>query len=144
MTIWVLAADSARARVFQSERKDNDFVEVISIVNPVARMKEGEIVSDKQGSQKDSFGSGHHSGSPKHSAKVVAENTFAKDIACSLDKALQRQDFQRLYIIAPPKFLGKLRPNLSEGIKNRVQGEYNHDVSALKPEKVRDLLTIYW
>jgi protein required for attachment to host cells len=140
MTVWVLAADGARARIFQNKASINQLDEVNSMVNPLARLKEGDLVTDSSTSQKDVFGLARHSGSPHKSVKQQAEESFAKYVAETLNEARQRNDFQKLYIIAAPRFLGELRTGLSKTTQKLVCGEFNHDVSKLKPEKIRQFL----
>ena len=46
-TIWVLVADSARARLLQADGPRGDLTEVQSLVHPESRMKDSQLESDR-------------------------------------------------------------------------------------------------
>ena len=140
MSIWVLAADSARARVLQTEKSNSHFIELTAMTNPQARLKESALVTDGPGSQGDGSGQGRHGVSNKNSAKKTATQRFAKEVAGTLESAYERHDYQKLYIVAAPGFLGELRSHLPEKVKHSIVGEFDRNVTTCSPEKIRHVL----
>lgn len=119
---WVLVADEFQARIFSRQKKFSDLVEEASFENPVARMKTGDVMSDRGGRSFDSGGQGRHSmDSDKANPKTESYPAFAKELAREISKAHQAKKFARLAVAAAPRFLGILRPALeSAGVKADV------------------------
>jgi len=46
---WVVVADKNRARIFQTEGRLDDLVEVEDLLNPQGRQEEAELSSDAKG-----------------------------------------------------------------------------------------------
>ena len=116
---WVLVADEFQARIFTREKKFSELVEASSFENPVARMKTGDVMSDRGGRSFDSGGQGRHSmDSDKANPKTESYPAFAKELAQAVSSGLQGKQFARLIVVAAPRFLGVLRPALeSAGIE---------------------------
>lgn len=130
MNIWLLVADSGHARVLKvSDDRHHTLEERSVLVNPSARLKEGDLVADGPGTHNDSTMGGQHRMAPKHTAKSSNREGFAREIVHSLDQALQHNEFDKLYIIAAPKFLGDLRAELSDQVRSRVAGELSRDIT---------------
>lgn len=54
---------------------------------------------------------------------------FAKKIGDYLDKARTAHRFDRLHLVAPPKFLGQLRKALGKEVQKRIEQELPKDLS---------------
>jgi len=143
MSIWVLAADSARARVLKTETNDSEFTELTAMYNPEGRLKENSLVSDSPGSQSDGGGMGRHAVPPRHSHKRTAAQRFAKEVAHTLETAYENHDYHKLYIVAAPQFLGELRSHLPNKIRQTVVGEYDRNVTTFSAEEIRHVLPRY-
>jgi protein required for attachment to host cells len=119
---WVLVADESQARIFSREKKFSDLVEVASFENPVARMKTGDVMSDRGGRSFDSGGQGRHSmDSDKANPKTESYPAFARELAREISKGRRAKKYARLAVAAAPRFLGILRPALeSAGVKADV------------------------
>lgn len=63
---------------------------------------------------------------------------FARIVARHLDKALDGKQFQKLYLVASPAFLGLIRPDLSQRVEAVLAGEVTKDLVHHTPEQVRD------
>lgn len=128
-TTWIIAADAGRARVLQVTDLDQRLTEIDDLLNPEGRLQDREMVSDALGrwsgpdrpggnSMEGDVGPGEH----------VAE-MFAKRIAEYLEKARNQHRYDRLHVVAPPKFLGALRKAFGKEVKKLVAEEIPKDLS---------------
>ncbi|HUG79449.1 MAG TPA: host attachment protein, partial [Burkholderiales bacterium] len=69
----------------------------------------------------------------------VAE-VFAKRIGDYLEKARTEHRYDRLYLVAPPKFLGVLRRKLDRDVEKLVMGELPKDLSGLRIQDLQEQL----
>jgi protein required for attachment to host cells len=87
--------------------------ELFSLENEAARVKTGELLSDRGGRSFDSAGKGRHTmAKEKSSPKRHLAETFAKQIAERIGKASHAGSCIAYSLIAPPRFLGLLRDAL--------------------------------
>jgi protein required for attachment to host cells len=57
-------------------------------------------------------------------------------LARCLDDSRKANRYDRLYLIAPPKFLGLIRASLDDEVKKMVHGELQKDISTLSAQEV--------
>ena len=62
--------------------------------------------------------------------RVVA--TFARELANRLQQGRVRNEYQRLVLVAPPRFLGLLRSSLDAPTAQLVVGSLHKDLAAKK------------
>jgi protein required for attachment to host cells len=111
---WVVVADEYKSIFYARDKKFSPLKELSSLQNETAREKTGDLISDRGGRAFDSFGQGRHTmasekGDPKAHSAVV----FAKEIADKASAAKKRGSFDKLIVVAAPRFLGLLRPALA-------------------------------
>ena len=135
--IWVLVADSGRARLFQAEGTIGALQERTDLVMPTSRLQEQELVSDRPGRAFDSVGEGRHAMEPPTPAKEVESGRFAAELATLLESERQRGAYKRLVLVAPPAFLGQLRGALSDSVKTLVSAELDKHLVQLDAEAIR-------
>ncbi|MBK1726570.1 host attachment protein [Halorhodospira neutriphila] len=140
--VWVVAADAARARVFESaNRTGHALREVETWVNPEVRQHAQALGADRPGRVNDSSGPGRHAMEPPTDLKEVEAERFARELAKWLDQARNEQRFEHLVIAAPPHFLGQIRHSLSAQLRAMVSSEVGKDLCHLeRPEQVREHL----
>ena len=116
---WVIVADEHRATIYAREKKYSPMQEIKALQNDAAREKDSELVSDRSGRSFDSRGKGRHTmGGDESGTKAQSYLLFAKEIAENVSRARQGGKFDRLVVVAAPRFLGVLRPALmSAGIE---------------------------
>ena len=122
MSVWVVAADAARARIFAAEGADGALAEIEDRVHPQSRQREGDRTSDAAGSGRSSGGGGHAYTDVRDGDALEAER-FAAELASVLDRAAREERFSRLYLLAGPSFMGHLRPHLDPHTAERIAGE---------------------
>lgn len=127
---WILAADSARARIFEAGAVDTQLHEVEDFLNPGARQADRDLRTGADGRYHGSVQqqSGNLATSPKDPVEHETE-WFAKRIADYLDKARNEHRYAGLCLIAAPKFLGLLRANLPHEVQKLVSAEIDKDLS---------------
>ncbi len=132
---WVVVADSSKARIFLAD--SSGLVEKDGLEHPEGRMHEQELTSDLPGKAFDSGGQGRHAmGSPVEPKKHEMIK-FVKSIVDHLELARSKANLAKLYLIAPPAFLGELREQLTPPLKKIVQGEIDKNLVALKADEIR-------
>lgn len=102
---WVVVADGTHARLFHNVGKDG-----------AVSLHQDENVTpdplDEQGP------SGHR---PTESTpEQTGEATFAKQLAHRLNAAALKQEYEHLVLIADPKTLGEIRPQLHVETSKRI------------------------
>lgn len=143
-TTWIVAADSSRARMLQVTGQRLDEIE--DLVNPEARLHEREMHSDADPRFNGHGGVGKAASAPtggpasdrqaQTSAIEHSVQVFAREIGRYLEKARTDHRYERLCLVAPPKFLGALRGELTKEVEKLVVRELPKDLSGLN---ARDL-----
>jgi protein required for attachment to host cells len=136
-TTWILAADSARARILEMGASGGDPREIDDLLNPDGRLQNRDINAEPDGrfygrGERDQ---GHSTG---HKITPVEHKTelFSKEVGRYLDNARTQHRYDRLYVIAPPEFLGLVRQNMTEETRRLVAEEINKDLSKSAPAEI--------
>ena len=133
-TTWIIAADSSRARILQVTDREQNLSEIDDLLNPEGRVDDRQLTTDAQprfhgssgtASDREEMGAGEH-----------ATELFAKRLGDYLDKARTAHRYDRLHLIAPPKFLGKLRKELGKEVEKLVAEELPKDLSWLNARDI--------
>ncbi|HYX65780.1 MAG TPA: host attachment protein [Burkholderiales bacterium] len=128
-TTWIVAADASRARILQVMDREQRLSEIEDLYNPAGRLNEREMTSDAEPRFHGSAGPGSDreaKGAVEHEVEM-----FAKRLGDYLDKARTSHRYDRLHLIAPPKFLGQLRKELDKEVGKLVAEELPKDLSWL-------------
>jgi protein required for attachment to host cells len=128
-TTWIITADASRARILQVADREHALTEVEDLVNPQGRMQNRDINSDAAGRFRGPDRPGGHASDDENHAVDHQAELFAKRVAEYLDAARNRQRFDRLYLVAAPKFLGQLRKQLGKETGKLVADELDKDLS---------------
>lgn len=154
MKTWVVVADSARARFFRVEETPGAhggsqfaptgealvgaLVEIKDLSHPESLRKEREMASDAPG-----MTSVQHMHSKFGMAEIVSPKEeeairFAKEVAETLHK--DAANFDRLYVVAPPHFLGLLRAATDKAVHAKLAGEFHKELTHFPAEQIREHL----
>lgn len=136
-TTWIVAADSSRARVFEIFDPGRRLREIEEFAHPGGRANNREINADAD----DRFfthagGPGTHSSGQKVTPVEHENELFSKMLSRYLDKARVQHRYHKLYLIAPPGFLGLMRENLSKEVRKLTAEEINKDLSWLEARDI--------
>ncbi|MFT5644092.1 MAG: protein required for attachment to host cells [Janthinobacterium sp.] len=134
-TTWIIVADSSRARVFEQQEHDKHLHEIEDMVNPGAR---------SAGLRKDDDGKLHDKSEPSRGHVVLPptslpsheNDVFARSIGQYLDQGRNAHRYDRLRLIAAPKFLGLIRGNLNKEVQKMVEQELPKDISMLSLHQI--------
>jgi protein required for attachment to host cells len=146
-TTWIVSADAGRARIFAESDPQQPLEEIEDMVSAAARLRVSDINTDRLGPT--SAGKSiHNTGGalpnkqyePAQTPEERDAEFFAKDISAFLLKALQGQRFQKLALVAEPKFLGVLRMQIDNQLKPLINFELNKDYSHLNAHQLREQL----
>lgn len=138
-TTWVLVADKSRARLFDWQSRDV-LNEIKTFVHPESRLHEQDLVTDRRGRAFDSAGEGRHAQQEPTSAKQHEAETFAKELVGMLDQRRNRQEFDRVVIMAAPQFLGQLREEMPPELQKIVLQEVNKSLAQGSADDIRKYL----
>jgi protein required for attachment to host cells len=136
-TIWVLVADSARARLFQTAGTSGQLEELTDLVMPSSRLQEQDLVSDRPGRVFDIAGEGRHAMEPRTPPKEIESDRFAARVAALLESERQQGSYARLVLVASPAFLGQLRSALSAQVRASVGMELDKHLVQLRADEIR-------
>ena len=138
-TTWIIAADSSRARILQVTDREKSLAEIDDLLNPEGRVHNRELIADAQPRFHGASGPG--SDREEMSATEHATELFAKRVGDYLDKARTAHKYDRLHLVAPPKFLGQLRKELGKEVQKLVTEELPKDLSWLKTRDLQERLS---
>lgn len=138
-TIWIVAADNSRARIFEMHGLKDHLREIEDFANPAARERDSELRPDSLGRF---YGKGErdqaHTAEPNVEPAQHETELFSKAVSEYLDKTRIEHRYDMLYLIAFPKFLGLMRKNLSKEALKLVKHEVSKDISKLDAREVED------
>lgn len=136
---WVVVADSSRARFFEAQGNLSLLVELEDLLSPAGRMSDTELRHDAKGRF---YGKGErdqaHTAEPPMSAKTKASEQFSNAVTQHLEEACETKRYDRLILVAPPKFLGQLHRQLSHRVIQRITQELPLDISSLSAAQISD------
>lgn len=141
MSICVVAANSSKAKLLLAENSTSPLVEQGKYGHPESRLREQDLVSDGTGTGGDSGGPGMHSMGHEQAARKREAEAFAREMAEEIEKLRRKTDLRKIYLVAPPKFLGLLRASISKQCQALVHGEINKDLVTHSSEEIRSNLS---
>lgn len=139
-TTWILTANRSNASLFESDWPGKSMRRLQDIPHHQGRMQNKDIDTDKPGRVFDSFGQGRHSTSPKQEPTEHIAQQFALDLAEMLNKGRLSNAYDKLVLIAEPKFLGLLRAALNKNTASLVVQSVNKELLDVKEEDLAEYL----
>jgi protein required for attachment to host cells len=131
--IWVLVGDDNRARMFLTDR-----------AAPLAEQEDYTAAGVPGEHEKKPFVSRDehtaHTMDGGRDPRAEGERRFARTLAERLREARLDGKYERLFLVAPPGFLGTLRQTLDTGTREAVVGELPKNLSRFKPDEIRSHL----
>lgn len=131
-TTWIMVAHEAGARVFESRGLGKGLELVETIEHPKGRERDRDVDSDRPGR---SFRK--NSGDPRRAAMSRSEDPhdrvvsdFARVLAAKLQHARAENQYERLVLVAPPRFLGLLRSSIDRPTAQLVVGSVDKNLAS--------------
>lgn len=145
-TTFIVAANASRARIFSQASLRDPLEEVADLVNPEARQREQDFMTDESTAQRSADKSRHSVGQPTTGSDYQPRTTphqaeaqkFAQEIATYLDEAHNAGRFDKLCVMASPEFLGVLRGKLSTRMGKVETAEINKDYTRESAQQLRE------
>lgn len=143
-TTWIVSGDASRARVLQVTGP-NELEEVQDFINPRARQQGREQLTDAHprfnghggvGAPGSGRTGGPGSDREETSPADLETEKFSKEIGRFLDEARMQRRYDRLFLIAPPRFLGMVRKELGKEVRKLVRDEIDKDLSWLDAREI--------
>ena len=141
MTMMIVVADSARARIFTADSAYSPLNEIETMAHPEGRMHEQDMVSDMPGKGAGKGGGGDHAFQEKIEPKEQEMIVFAKRVADYLDDARKANKLNKLILAAAPAFLGELRAHLSSETSEKIFFELDKNIAHDSAEVIRKHLS---
>lgn len=138
--VWILVADSSRARIFSAENSAADLAEIEVLTHPEGRLHEQEMDSDLPGTTRGPIDPSRHNYSDEVSPKEQEAVDFAKRLSNYLGDELNQNKFNRLFVVAAPSFLGDLRGAFSTRLSKHVAFTLDKNLVAMEPKEIRNHL----
>ena len=132
---WVVVCDGAKALILQNagdaQLMNLQVRETLTQPNQPTR----EIGTDKPGR---SYAPDGLSGSAMEETdwQDQAEEEFLKEVAGKLDELVHEKEASRIILVAPPRALGMLRPNLSVDAQAAISAEVVKDYTNLPVDQI--------
>lgn len=135
---WGLALDGARARILRDleERLDGKPVPA-EIALEIRRTHAADVMSDKPGRTQASSGTARSAMEYTSDPVEAAEHAFCDEVLDLLATHLDRGDFDRLVVAAPPRTLGFLRKRRPERLEKATVAEIAKDYLNLSAMEIR-------
>jgi protein required for attachment to host cells len=139
---WIVVADSSRARIFSAEKPISKLVEVQALTHPEGRLHQGDLVTDKPGRDNNASYGSHNMGH-ETDAKEEESLRFAAMVCERLEEGRCQGQYEKLYVIAAPTFLGLLRKQQNSALRKTVADEIPKNLSTHTPAEIRKVLPRY-
>lgn len=140
MKTWILVANAARARLFEAGEGDGHLTELAGIAFPEARMHGSEFTTEHAGRVQESATTARHGIEPRLDPHDKASIQFAHGLAHILERGRVEHEYERLVLVAPPRFLGQLRGSLDEQVSRLVVDAVDKDVSRASVDEIEAML----
>jgi len=137
-TTRILVAHDAGARIFDNEGPGKGIDLVEEIEHPAGRARAAELESDRPGRsfRKNSADPRRAAMSPNEGPRERVVADFARELADNLRHGRMDNSYDRLVLVAPPKFLGLLRAALDRPTADCVVGSLDKDLAASKEDEL--------
>lgn len=139
-TTWVLVSCEAEAKIYRLTRFPK-LEEFAFLEHPESRLHDRDLITSKPGRTFQKDGTRRSAYESKNDPKDLEIESFARHIADYLAEARRSGEFSRLYILASPYFLGKLRHHLDPQTQSVVVAEIAKDMVKHRKEEIEEQLS---
>ena len=134
MSIWIVAADAASARVFEGQSLRGEWEEVEDLADPLARnpaVSEPGLMSGSHGT---------HRLQPRHSPREAADIAFARLVCGRVRRALDSGRIDAFCVVAAPHFLGLMRQCMGDHLQRALLKDLDKDLTRHQVAEIRENL----
>ena len=134
---WILVADGARARLFEAASPDDALNELACFANPGGRSHGRNFTTARPPTVNESVGAARHAIEPHTTLREKTTDRFARTIKDELERGRNDHRYERLVIVAPPRFLGALHGTFTKPLRECVVAEVKRNLTALRTSDIR-------
>lgn len=128
-TTWLVFANRTQAKIFENRGPGRDLMPVQSFDHAEGRLKNRDFYSDKPGRETNHItASSRHSFSSHIDAHDRSAEDFARQLASALELGRAQSQYQKLVLIAEPKFLGMMNTALNHRVRAHVAVTVSKDL----------------
>lgn len=142
--VWVLVADAHQGRVLERAAVNSTWEELQDEGGTEQILPSRALGTDRPGRVYESVGQARHSVEPRQDLHDAMEMDFAHGLARKLEDAAAAGRYKRLYVMAPPRFLGYLRAALGPQAAKALRGTIDKDLAAAPIPTVVEHLRQHW
>ena len=139
-TEWILVADSAQARLFSRIAPRAELIEEEDWVHPESRLHGRDLERDAPGQVFSSHGHDRSGTQDTETPHRKEAERFAGELAEVLEHARTQNRFDRLTLVAEPRFLGLLRDHLTRETADKVVGSLDRALTRESGARIREVL----
>lgn len=137
---WILVSHRAGAQLLALDRKSRHLIALRNWEHPEGRLHAQELEENRSGRKSDPPTHGSRTNGRAFGARNQCAEDFACQLARSLDELRHQRAFEHLVLVAPPRFLGRLRSKLSTPTAATVVGTLSKDLPSGDPKEVERLV----
>ena len=138
--LWILVADSTKARIFTTESAQAPLVELDGLQHKELQSDGQDTNVDASSLAYDLSGHGRHDLEPVSGVKEAEAQHFAREVAEYIENGVEQKRCNRLVIAAAPAFLGMLREKINNRIRSLIRYEYDKNFTQMNAKQIRQLL----
>lgn len=128
-TTWILVANRSTARLFENRGPGRDLNLLEDIIHPEGALQNREIDTDRRGRANQSSGATvTHTYDAHQDAVDHLADVFAKHLANIIDDGRRKNRFEKIVLVAEPKFLGKLKQALPKHSFDKIHCTVSKDL----------------
>lgn len=137
--VWILVADKARARLFEPIEGGKKLNEVACFDNPDAKLH--ATARDRLPRTNESVGSSRHAIEPHTTLEEKSIDRFAHALGKEMESRRIQRQYDRLVLVAPPRFLGALHRLFDKPLRDCVAAEVSADLTTWPVERILEHLS---
>lgn len=132
---WVVVCDGAKALIMQNAGDNQDMNLKVQETLTQPNIADRDLGAGKPGRGHQANGTGG-SAVEQTSWHDQAEAEFLKRVALKLDELVRDKDARRIVLVAPPKALGQIRPNLRTDTQAAITAEVAKDLTHFPVDQI--------
>jgi protein required for attachment to host cells len=127
LTLRIVIADGEHVRFVQPDA-DNALRTIGSFDSASAHLRSRDIGSDRPGRALESGASARHAVGQRHDLHAMEKEKFVRLVGEQVNAASERDEFDELLLVAPPRALGELREALDAATQTKLVGSLEKDL----------------
>jgi protein required for attachment to host cells len=141
--VFIVIADSVRARIYDQQARGAPLNLVTDMAHPASGLHNQDLVTDKPGAVRSGNTSVGFAGAHP-SPKEQEQTRFAHDIARHIEHARASGRFKELVLVMGPRMLGQVKHGLSDITKGQIARVIESDIARLNDTHIAQHLRDQW